>query len=43
MSLTSKRFLDATGQFDVEERGEVFVKGKGAMKTYWLWGELGNG
>ncbi len=31
------------GDFIVEERGEVEVKGKGTMKTYWLVGRRENG
>lgn len=41
LSLTSKSCLDKVGNFDLMERGEIFVKGKGAMKTYWLLGEDG--
>ncbi|OQV17044.1 Atrial natriuretic peptide receptor 2 [Hypsibius exemplaris] len=42
LSLMTKICLDKTGSFELEERGEVFVKGKGAMKTYWLLGEFDN-
>ncbi|WP_197530290.1 adenylate/guanylate cyclase domain-containing protein [Bythopirellula polymerisocia] len=31
------------GEFVIEERGEVEVKGKGCMKTYWLVGRSHNG
>ena len=27
-------------EYDFEERGEVEVKGKGLMKTYWLQGRI---
>jgi hypothetical protein len=41
LSFMTKVCLDITGGFEVVERGEIFVKGKGAMKTYWLLGEFG--
>ncbi|XP_068761985.1 atrial natriuretic peptide receptor 1-like [Montipora capricornis] len=36
ISETTKGILDDLGGFVVEERGEVFLKGKGTWKTYWL-------
>lgn len=36
ISETTKGILDDLGGFEVEERGEVFLKGKGTCKTYWL-------
>ena len=38
-SETCKSLLDKIGGYRLEERGEVEVKGKGAMMTYWLTGE----
>ncbi|OQV16974.1 Atrial natriuretic peptide receptor 1 [Hypsibius exemplaris] len=32
----TKELLDNIGGFHLEERGEIYVKGKGTMKTYWL-------
>ena len=37
----TKNILETFGSFRMVERGEIFVKGKGAMKTYWLMGEDG--
>ena len=34
-----KNLLDQLGGYNLEERGEVSVKGKGTMLTYWLLGE----
>ena len=34
-----KALLDRLGGYRLEERGEVTMKGKGAMVTYWLVGE----
>ncbi|OQV13909.1 Atrial natriuretic peptide receptor 2 [Hypsibius exemplaris] len=43
-SETLKDLLDKTGGFELQERGEIHVKGKGTMKTFWLMGSLdGNG
>ncbi|XP_063961025.1 soluble guanylate cyclase gcy-31-like isoform X1 [Lytechinus pictus] len=40
MSETTKADLDQwPGYYDIEERGSTVVKGKGAMKTYWLHGK----
>ncbi|XP_069121985.1 atrial natriuretic peptide receptor 1-like [Argopecten irradians] len=39
MSEDTKGMLDAFGNFLIETRGEITVKGKGAMTTYWLLGE----
>lgn len=36
ISEVTKRILEALGGFKVESRGEVFLKGKGNMTTYWL-------
>ena len=33
--------LETIGGFQLEYRGEVEMKGKGLMKTYWLLGEEG--
>eukprot|EP00095_Tigriopus_kingsejongensis_P000210 maker-scaffold41_size498431-snap-gene-3.28 protein:Tk00210 transcript:maker-scaffold41_size498431-snap-gene-3.28-mRNA-1 annotation:"atrial natriuretic peptide receptor 2-like" len=35
----TRDILDKFGSFDLECRGEVEMKGKGSMKTYWLLGE----
>ncbi|GAU99506.1 hypothetical protein RvY_10499 [Ramazzottius varieornatus] len=42
LSSMTKNILETFGSFRMVERGEIFVKGKGAMKTYWLMGEDGN-
>ncbi|XP_044257386.1 atrial natriuretic peptide receptor 2-like [Tribolium madens] len=39
ISLATKEFLDRFGTFEIERRGEVELKGKGKMVTYWLNGE----
>lgn len=36
ISEATKGILDDLGGFEVQERGEVFLKGKGTCKTYWL-------
>ncbi|XP_067043577.1 atrial natriuretic peptide receptor 1-like isoform X3 [Acropora muricata] len=36
ISEVTKRILEAIGGFTVESRGEVFLKGKGNVTTYWL-------
>lgn len=40
VSPTTKEVLDIFGSFDLECRGEVAMKGKGTMVTYWLNGEI---
>eukprot|EP00106_Octopus_bimaculoides_P016866 XP_014784308.1 PREDICTED: atrial natriuretic peptide receptor 2-like [Octopus bimaculoides] len=35
----TKQLLDEIGGFFIELRGDIEVKGKGIMKTYWLKGE----
>ncbi|KAA0716523.1 Atrial natriuretic peptide receptor 2 [Triplophysa tibetana] len=39
MSSTTKEVLDEFGYFDLQLRGDVEMKGKGKMRTYWLLGE----
>ncbi|XP_022251527.1 atrial natriuretic peptide receptor 2-like [Limulus polyphemus] len=39
LSPTTKEVLDLSGSFQMELRGEVEMKGKGKMTTYWLLGE----
>ncbi|XP_066273633.1 atrial natriuretic peptide receptor 1-like [Branchiostoma lanceolatum] len=39
VSTPSKNLLDSFGTFQLEERGETHIKGKGMMRTYWLLGE----
>ncbi|RZC36846.1 receptor type guanylyl cyclase-like, partial [Asbolus verrucosus] len=39
ISPTTKEILEMFGTFDIERRGEVELKGKGKMVTYWLNGE----
>ncbi|XP_015592170.1 atrial natriuretic peptide receptor 1 isoform X4 [Cephus cinctus] len=39
VSPKTKEILDTFGTFDLVCRGEVTMKGKGAMTTYWLQGE----
>ncbi|CAI9725727.1 atrial natriuretic peptide receptor 1-like [Octopus vulgaris] len=38
-SAMTKQLLDEIGGFFIELRGDIDVKGKGIMKTYWLKGE----
>ncbi|XP_045504211.1 atrial natriuretic peptide receptor 1 isoform X1 [Colias croceus] len=40
VSPTTKALLDTFGTFKLECRGEVAMKGKGILVTYWLLGEL---
>ncbi|XP_072353260.1 atrial natriuretic peptide receptor 2 isoform X2 [Scyliorhinus torazame] len=39
VSSTTKNVLDEFGNFDLELRGDVEMKGKGKLRTYWLLGE----
>ncbi|XP_050313184.1 atrial natriuretic peptide receptor 1-like isoform X2 [Anthonomus grandis grandis] len=39
ISEATKKILERVGQFEIELRGEVELKGKGKMTTYWLIGE----
>ncbi|XP_068082292.1 atrial natriuretic peptide receptor 1 [Anabrus simplex] len=39
LSTSTKTVLDTFGSFELELRGEVEMKGKGKMTTYWLLGE----
>lgn len=39
MSSATKEVLDEFGYFDLQLRGDVEMKGKGKMRTYWLQGE----
>uniref|UniRef100_A0A4W5R477 Guanylate cyclase n=1 Tax=Hucho hucho TaxID=62062 RepID=A0A4W5R477_9TELE len=39
LSSATKEVLDEFGYFELQERGEVEMKGKGKMRTYWLEGE----
>jgi atrial natriuretic peptide receptor A len=36
ISATTKAILDTFQTFKMEERGEIEVKGKGQLKTFWL-------
>ncbi|ESO95674.1 hypothetical protein LOTGIDRAFT_116760 [Lottia gigantea] len=40
ISSTTKQGLDKSGDFTINTRGEIEVKGKGLMTTYWLVGRL---
>ncbi|XP_068619964.1 atrial natriuretic peptide receptor 1-like [Battus philenor] len=40
VSPTTKALLDSFGTFHLECRGEVAMKGKGILVTYWLLGEI---
>lgn len=39
LSAETKAILDTFGNFHVEKRGMVSIKGKGQLVTYWLLGE----
>ena len=39
ISSATKKFLDKFEQFIVAERGDIIIKGKGIMRTYWLLNE----
>ncbi|XP_041041023.1 atrial natriuretic peptide receptor 2 isoform X2 [Carcharodon carcharias] len=39
VSSTTKNVLDEFGNFELELRGDVEMKGKGKLRTYWLLGE----
>ncbi|OQV18216.1 Atrial natriuretic peptide receptor 1 [Hypsibius exemplaris] len=39
ISPSTKAILDGFGLFTMKERGEIEVKGKGKIRTYWLTGE----
>uniref|UniRef100_A0A8C1WU23 Guanylate cyclase n=1 Tax=Cyprinus carpio TaxID=7962 RepID=A0A8C1WU23_CYPCA len=39
LSSATKEVLDEFGYFDLQLRGDVEMKGKGKMRTYWLLGE----
>ncbi|XP_054842332.1 atrial natriuretic peptide receptor 2 [Eublepharis macularius] len=43
VSSSTKEILDEFGCFELELRGDVEMKGKGKMRTYWLLGERDNG
>ncbi|XP_060081858.1 atrial natriuretic peptide receptor 1-like, partial [Ylistrum balloti] len=38
ISCETKKILDIFNQYQIEERGEVEIKGKGPMQTFWLIG-----
>ncbi|XP_069132003.1 atrial natriuretic peptide receptor 1-like [Argopecten irradians] len=42
ISDVTKKAVDSTGMFTVECRGEISIKGKGIMTTYWLLEEASN-
>lgn len=42
VSAQTKCILDIFGTFKVVLRGDIEIKGKGVMRTYWLEGEKGN-
>uniref|UniRef100_H3C6S4 guanylate cyclase n=1 Tax=Tetraodon nigroviridis TaxID=99883 RepID=H3C6S4_TETNG len=43
VSSATKEVLDEFGYFDLQLRGDVEMKGKGKMRTYWLLGEKTDG
>ncbi|RDD43673.1 Atrial natriuretic peptide receptor 1 [Trichoplax sp. H2] len=36
ISEATKKFIDASSDYRIEERGEIVIKGKGKLRTYWL-------
>ncbi|CAG0893744.1 unnamed protein product, partial [Cyprideis torosa] len=38
VSAATRDLLESKGLFAIKERGDVFIKGKGVMRTYWLEG-----
>ncbi|XGW25067.1 hypothetical protein V3C99_006468 [Haemonchus contortus] len=42
MSAEAQQLAMEVGGFEVEARGEVIIKGKGVMETYWLLGRSGD-
>ncbi|KAL5019922.1 hypothetical protein ScPMuIL_002814 [Solemya velum] len=38
-SHSTKILLEASGTFEIEKRGDLEIKGKGTMTTYWIMGE----
>ncbi|KAK6013539.1 hypothetical protein OSTOST_21142 [Ostertagia ostertagi] len=42
LSSEAQQLLMEVGGFEVESRGEVIIKGKGVMETYWLTGRSGD-
>ncbi|KAK6032558.1 adenylate/guanylate cyclase catalytic domain protein [Ostertagia ostertagi] len=42
MSSEARMLLAAIGGYEVESRGEIIVKGKGVMETFWLVGSSGD-
>lgn len=42
LSSETKAVLEEFGGFELELRGDVEMKGKGKVRTYWLLGERGN-
>ncbi|PIO71437.1 adenylate/guanylate cyclase catalytic domain protein [Teladorsagia circumcincta] len=42
LSFEAKLLLAAVGGYEVESRGEIIVKGKGVMETFWLVGSSGD-
>ncbi|KAK6058010.1 hypothetical protein COOONC_04426 [Cooperia oncophora] len=42
LSFEAQLLLAAVGGYEVESRGEIIVKGKGVMETFWLVGTSSN-